>query len=76
MSHEDAVIALPKNFKVIASTNNSKLTVIENTKEKIYGVQFHPEVTHTDNGKTLFKNFYFLYVILKKNGILFLKKKN
>ena len=76
MSHEDAVIALHKNFKVIASTNYSKLTVIENTKEKIYGVQFHPEVTHTDNGKTLFKNFYFLYVILKKNGILFLKKKN
>ena len=75
MSHEDAVIALPKNFKVIASTNNSKLTIIENTKEKIYGVQFHPEVTHTDNGKTLFKNFYFLYVILKKKWNIVSQKK-
>ena len=34
MSHEDAVVKLPKNFKVIASTKNSKLTIIENTKKK------------------------------------------
>ena len=59
MSHEDAVITLPKNFKVIASTKNSKLTIIENSKKKIYGVQFHPEVTHTENGKQIFKNFIF-----------------
>ena len=50
MSHEDAVVKLPKNFKVIASTKDSKLTIIENSKSKIYGVQFHPEVTHTENG--------------------------
>ena len=50
MSHEDAVVKLPKNFEIIASTKNSKLTIIENKKKKIYGVQFHPEVTHTDNG--------------------------
>ena len=62
MSHEDAVVKLPKNFKIIASTKNSKLTIIENSKNKIYGVQFHPEVTHTDNGKEIFKNFYFLFV--------------
>ena len=66
MSHEDAVTKLPKNFKVIASTNNSKLTIIENTKEKIYGVQFHPEVTHTHNGKTLFKNYLFSICNIKK----------
>ena len=66
MSHEDAVIKLPKNFKVIASTNSSKLTIIENTKEKIYGVQFHPEVTHTHNGKTLFKNYLFSICNIKK----------
>ena len=59
MSHEDAVIKLPKKFKIIASTTNSNLTIIENTKQKIYGVQFHPEVTHTNNGKQLFKNFIF-----------------
>ena len=59
MSHEDAVVKLPKNFNIIASTKDSKLTIIENTKQKIYGVQFHPEVTHTDNGKQIFKNFLF-----------------
>ncbi len=66
MSHEDAVVKLPKNFKVIASTNESKLTIIENNREKIYGVQFHPEVTHTDNGKYIFKNFLFSICKLKK----------
>ena len=59
MSHEDAVVKVPKNFKIIASTKDSKLTIIENTKKKIYGVQFHPrEVTHTDNGKKIFQNFF------------------
>ena len=67
MSHEDAVVKLPKNFKIIASTKNSKLTIIENTKSKIYGVQFHPEVTHTDNGNQIFKNFLFSICKIKKN---------
>ena len=59
MSHEDAVIKLPRNFKLVASTKNSKFTIIEITKKKIYGVQFHPEVTHTENGKQIFKNYLF-----------------
>jgi GMP synthase (glutamine-hydrolysing) len=59
MSHEDAVVKKPKNFTVIASTKDSKLAIIENTQDKIYGVQFHPEVTHTENGKQIFKNFLF-----------------
>ncbi len=67
MSHEDAVVKLPKNFQVIASTNDSKLTIIENQKKNIYGVQFHPEVTHTENGKQIFKNFLFLICKIKKN---------
>ena len=66
MSHEDAVVKIPKNFRVIASTKESKLTIIENTKKRIYGVQFHPEVTHTDNGKQIFKNFLFLICKIKK----------
>ena len=65
MSHQDAVVKLPKKFKIIASTKESKLTIIENTKNKIYGIQFHPEVTHTDNGEKLFKNFLFLICKIK-----------
>tara|TARA_B100001115_G_C15840788_1_gene421478 strand:+ start:417 stop:1976 length:1560 start_codon:yes stop_codon:yes gene_type:complete len=66
MSHEDAVVKLPENFKTIAFTKDSKLTIIENRKKNIYGVQFHPEVTHTDNGKEIFKNFLFHICKLKK----------
>ena len=75
MSHEDAVVKLPKNFKVIASTKDSKLTIIENTQNKIYGVQFHPEVTHTEDGKNLFKNFLFLICKIKKNWSVYSQKK-
>ena len=67
MSHEDAVVKLPKNFGIIASTKASKLTIIENKKKNLYGVQFHPEVTHTENGKQIFKNFLFLICKIKKN---------
>jgi len=67
MSHEDAVVKIPKNFRVIASTQGSNFTIIENEKNKIYGVQFHPEVTHTENGKQIFKNFLFLICKIKKN---------
>ena len=74
MSHQDAVTKLPKGFKVVASTKESKLTVIENTQNKIYGVQFHPEVTHTENGKRFLKFFYFIFVRLKLNGELHLRK--
>ena len=66
MSHEDAVVKLPKNFKIIASTKDSKMTIIENKINNIYGVQFHPEVTHTENGKQIFKNFLFEICKIKK----------
>ncbi|MDA9662900.1 glutamine-hydrolyzing GMP synthase, partial [Candidatus Pelagibacter sp.] len=67
MSHADQVSKMPRNFKVIASTINSKLTIIENTKDNYYGVQFHPEVTHTDKGKILLHNFIFYICKIKKN---------
>ena len=57
MSHQDIVTKIPKEFKKIASTQNSKFAIISNERKKFYGVQFHPEVTHTENGKVILKNF-------------------
>ncbi len=67
MSHADQVSKLPKNFNVIASSQNSKFAIIENKKKNFYGVQFHPEVTHTENGKKLINNFIFLICKIKRN---------
>ena len=75
MSHEDAVVKLPKNFEIVACTRNSRLTIIENPNLKIYGVQFHPEVTHTDNGNQLFKNFLFSICKIKKKWKITSQKK-
>ncbi len=57
MSHADEVTKLAKDFKVIAKTDTSKFSIVENTLKKFYGIQFHPEVTHTEKGKTILKNF-------------------
>ncbi len=67
MSHADQVSKLPKNFNVIASSKNSKFAIVENESKKFYGVQFHPEVTHTENGKKLISNFIFFICKIKKN---------
>ena len=67
MSHDDAVTKLPKNFKTIAKSNNSKLCIVENTKQNLYGIQFHPEVTHTNKGKIILKNFIFSICKIKRN---------
>jgi GMP synthase (glutamine-hydrolysing) len=70
MSHADQVSKMPKNFKVVASSKNSKFTIIENHNKRFYGVQFHPEVTHTNKGKILLKNFLFLICKIKRNWSL------
>ncbi len=67
MSHADQVSQIPNNFKIIASSNNSKFAIIENKKKKFYGVQFHPEVTHTENGKKIINNFIFLICKIRRN---------
>ncbi len=67
MSHADQVSKLPKNFKVVASSTNSKFAIVENKIKKYYGVQFHPEVTHTENGKKIISNFIFLICKIKRN---------
>ena len=57
MSHGDFVKRLPPGFKTIASTGNAPIAGFANENRRIYGVQFHPEVHHTDYGTTILKNF-------------------
>jgi GMP synthase (glutamine-hydrolysing) len=56
MSHGDQVIELPPGFEALAYTENSPFAVIGNNSG-IYGLQFHPEVVHTSQGKAIFQNF-------------------
>ena len=67
MSHADQVTKLPRGFKKVAYSKNSKLAIIENSSKKIYGVQFHPEVTHTTKGKQILKNFLFVICKINRN---------
>lgn len=57
MSHGDKLSHLPELFQTIASTASAPFAGIAHTKKPYYGIQFHPEVTHTPQGKTLLKNF-------------------
>ncbi|CUS76404.1 GMP synthase (glutamine-hydrolysing) [Candidatus Kryptonium thompsonii] len=59
MSHGDALVKAPPGFEVIAQTENSPICVIRNREKKIYGVQFHPEVVHTEKGFEILKNFVY-----------------
>ena len=67
MSHQDIVSKIPEGFKKIASSTNSKFAIISNEKKKYYGIQFHPEVSHTKNGKILIKNFLFDICEMKRS---------
>ena len=58
MSHGDHVVALPEGFRTTATTGDV-VTAIENEEKRIYGVQFHPEVSHTPLGKEILRNFLF-----------------
>jgi GMP synthase (glutamine-hydrolysing) len=57
MSHGDEVIKLPKGFKTIGSSDGVPFAFVENKGKKIYGLQFHPEVEHTQFGSQMLKNF-------------------
>jgi len=74
MSHQDSVYKLPLGFSKIASTQKSTVTIIENKEKKIYGIQFHPEVTHTQNGGIIFKNFIFNICKVQKHWKIYSEK--
>ena len=59
MSHTDCVKELPEGFSVIAHTDKCACAAMCDEKNKLYGVQFHPEVTHTEYGKQILRNFIF-----------------
>jgi GMP synthase (glutamine-hydrolysing) len=57
MSHGDTISALPKDFEVIASTDSVQVAAFKVHDQDTFGIQFHPEVTHSIEGKTILRNF-------------------
>ena len=57
MSHGDEAEQIPHGFKVIGHTENAKAAAIASEEKSIYGIQFHPEVVHTEQGAAILKNF-------------------
>lgn len=66
MSHGDTIFEIPENFKIIASTHEVKVAAFKVKKQDVYGVQFHPEVYHSEDGTKLLGNF--LYKICGYTG--------
>lgn len=59
MSHTDSVSELPDGFEITAFTADCPVAAMQNTQKRIYAVQFHPEVAHTQNGTLMLKNFLY-----------------
>ena len=59
MSHGDYVTRIPDGFNIIGTSDNSPFSAIANEHKNIFGVQFHPEVAHTEEGIKILKNFIF-----------------
>src|ERR1051325_9659527 len=58
-SHGDSILAPPLGFEVTASSSSAPIAAFENRERRCYGIQFHPEVTHTEAGRQILKNFLF-----------------
>jgi GMP synthase (glutamine-hydrolysing) len=58
-SHGDEVTALPKDFRVVATTDGCDFAAVEDPQRKLYGLQFHPEVAHTPRGREILQNFVY-----------------
>ena len=59
MSHGDHVNELDDDFVALATTRNCPFAAVKHKKKKFYGLQFHPEVTHTPRGESIFRNFLY-----------------
>lgn len=59
MSHADSIVELPEGFSIAGSTASLPVAAIKNRRKRIYGLQFHPEVHHTVEGKNILSNFLF-----------------
>jgi len=59
MSHGDYLTEIPSGFKIIGESDHSPICAISNDTKRIYGLQFHPEVAHTEEGKKIIDNFLF-----------------
>ena len=59
MSHNDYIDKLPEGFRAAASTADCPVAAMENPAQKLYGMQFHPEVLHTENGEGMLRNFLY-----------------
>jgi len=59
MSHGDRLANLPSDFEIVGKTNNAPMAAIANETQRIFGLQFHPEVEHTQAGMTILKNFLY-----------------
>ena len=59
MSHGDSVIAMPEGFELLAHTDNTPCAAIADHDRNFYGVQFHPEVVHSQGGQALIRNFVY-----------------
>lgn len=57
MSHVDKVVKLPKGFKIIGSTDNTEIAAMADEERKLYALQFHPEVNHSEYGINMIENF-------------------
>ncbi|MBI2103531.1 glutamine-hydrolyzing GMP synthase [Candidatus Woesebacteria bacterium] len=73
MSHNDSVIKLPKDFSSIVSTKDYKNTAMYSKKKKIYGLQFHPEVSHTPEGLKILENFA-IHICGMSKGVIWSSK--
>lgn len=59
MSHQDYVSDIPAGFEIVAHTKNCPVAAMQNTEKKLYAMQYHPEVLHTEHGKEMLRNFLF-----------------